>query len=74
MCPVLCGGHGRYLQGSCRCETGWKGPECNVRSNECEIVDCNGHGKCVAGNCQCLSGFRGTNCEIGMWSMTSLSL
>ncbi|RWS31000.1 N-acetylglucosamine-1-phosphodiester alpha-N-acetylglucosaminidase-like protein [Leptotrombidium deliense] len=61
---LLCSGHGRYLQGRCHCEIGWKGSECNIRSSDCEVPDCNGHGKCVVGTCNCLPGFKGENCEV----------
>jgi len=63
ICPVFCSGHGRYLQGRCHCEIGWKGFECNIRSSDCEIADCSGHGRCVAGQCICSPGYKGENCE-----------
>lgn len=44
---------------------GWKGKECQLRHDECEVADCNGHGHCVSGKCQCLAGYKGTNCEDG---------
>ncbi|GFT69619.1 teneurin-a [Trichonephila clavipes] len=63
VCPVHCSGNGRYVQGSCRCETGWKGTECNVPVTECEVNDCNNQGICVAGKCKCRPGYKGNHCE-----------
>ncbi|GBM06575.1 Teneurin-2 [Araneus ventricosus] len=63
VCPVLCSGHGRYIHGSCRCEPGWKGAECNVATTDCELADCNGRGKCADGVCVCNVGFKGDFCE-----------
>ena len=65
MCPVLCSGNGDYEDGVCRCFPGWKGIECQLRSNECEVADCNGHGKCVNGMCICARGFTGKDCKEG---------
>lgn len=65
VCPVFCGGHGQYLQGSCQCEAGWKGRECTVRLDECEISDCNGNGHCIQGICHCQAGFKGEHCDQG---------
>ena len=62
---MFCGGHGQYLQGSCRCESEWKGRECTIRVDECEVPDCNGNGICIEGNCKCRSGFKGELCELG---------
>lgn len=42
---------------------GWKGLECQLKHDECEVADCNGHGKCVNGNCLCARGFTGPSCE-----------
>ena len=43
--------------------SGWKGQECQLKHDECEVADCNGHGKCVNGNCVCARGFTGPACE-----------
>ena len=67
VCPIFCNGHGQYLQGSCHCESGWKGRECTLRSNECEIADCNGNGLCIDGSCHCRPGFKGNDCEQGIY-------
>ena len=63
VCPVVCSGHGRYGGGACHCERGWKGAECSVREEECEVPDCGGHGDCAAGVCQCQPGWSGQFCD-----------
>ncbi|KAK8719408.1 hypothetical protein OTU49_014053, partial [Cherax quadricarinatus] len=42
---------------------GWKGRECSIRHDECEVPDCNGHGHCVDGRCRCAKGYKGDFCE-----------
>ncbi|GIX78018.1 teneurin-2 [Caerostris extrusa] len=71
VCPVLCSGHGRYIHGSCRCEPGWKGAECNVATTDCELADCNGRGKCTDGLCVCNVGYKGPFCEQGNFQSTN---
>lgn len=63
-CPILCSGRGQYLKGICKCPPGWKGKECELREDECEVANCSGHGICTNGRCNCSPGFTGTNCEI----------
>lgn len=65
MCPVLCSGRGDYVNGRCQCNPGWKGRECSLKHDECEVPDCNGHGKCSGGKCVCGRGFKGEFCDIG---------
>lgn len=65
MCPVLCSGHGSYGGGICHCNDGWKGLECDVPINDCEIPDCSEHGSCVDGLCLCSPGWKGKNCDQG---------
>lgn len=60
---MLCSNHGRYSGGICHCELGWKGSECDVPENECEIGNCNGNGVCVAGKCVCSDGWTGQFCD-----------
>lgn len=64
-CPVLCSGNGQYLKGRCMCHSGWKGPECDVPTNQCVDVTCSGHGTCIVGTCICNPGYKGENCEEG---------
>ena len=63
MCPVLCSGHGDYEDGQCRCFPGWKGLECQLRHDQCEVADCSGHGQCVNGKCVCARGYTGHACQ-----------
>ncbi len=63
ICPILCSGNGDYEDGQCRCYPGWKGVECQLRHDECEVADCSGHGKCVNGRCLCARGFTGDECQ-----------
>ena len=63
MCPVLCSGHGDYEDGQCRCFPGWKGLECQLRHDQCEVADCSGHGQCVNGKCVCARGYTGNACQ-----------
>ena len=70
VCPLLCNGHGDYVNGECVCQPGWKGKECNLRYEECEVTDCNGHGHCVEGTCQCIKGFAGDFCEKGQFAVS----
>ena len=65
VCPLLCNGHGDYVNGQCDCHPSWKGRECNLRHEECEVSDCNGHGHCQEGTCKCINGFTGEFCEKG---------
>ena len=67
-CPVLCSNNGEYEEGACRCYPGWKGAECSIRHNECEVPDCNNHGNCFNGQCQCSRGYTGQFCEQGKLS------
>ena len=62
-CPTLCSGRGSYSQGSCHCNSGWKGKECSIPEDECESSNCSGHGDCLSGECNCYPGFTGVNCE-----------
>ena len=37
VCPVLCSGQGEYVNGECKCRPGWKGKECHIRYEDCEV-------------------------------------
>ena len=65
VCPVLCNGHGDYIDGACSCHPGWKGRECGLRHEECEVQDCSGRGQCLEGKCKCMQGFTGEHCQKG---------
>lgn len=62
---MLCSQRGEYINGECQCNPGWKGKECSLRHDECEVPDCNGHGHCVNGKCTCVLGYKGKFCEQG---------
>lgn len=63
----MCSQKGEYINGECQCNPGWKGKECQLRHDECEVPDCNGHGHCVTGKCSCVRGYKGKFCEEGKW-------
>ncbi len=73
VCPVLCSGRGDYINGRCQCIAGWKGQECSLKHDECEVPDCNGHGKCSSGKCVCARGFKGEFCDIGKLVQSPIS-
>ena len=63
---MLCSGRGDYINGQCQCNPGWKGRECSLKHDECEVPDCSGHGKCSGGKCLCGRGYKGEFCDIGI--------
>ncbi len=65
VCPLLCNAHGEYRNGRCECHPGWKGRECELKHEECQVSDCNGNGRCQGGRCICARGFTGEFCEKG---------
>lgn len=68
VCPVLCSGNGIFTSGKCHCHQGWKGVDCNVPSNICEVPNCNRNGQCnTNGECVCDKGFRGKFCNERMY-------
>ena len=64
--PAPCAPHGlcmRRRDGAghqCRCDPGWRGPDCMTRV--C-VLGCSGHGVCNNGTCLCAPGFHGRACE-----------
>lgn len=71
---MLCSQRGEYINGECQCNPGWKGKECQLRHDECEVPDCNGHGHCANGKCNCIRGYKGKFCEEGKEIAPSLLL
>ena len=57
-----CGGHGECSQGTCYCDRGWGGDNCE--NIEC-LNNCNGpkHGKCIAGVCKCKDNWMTEDCS-----------
>jgi hypothetical protein len=72
VCPVLCSVRGDYINGQCQCNPGWKGRECSLKHDECEVPDCSGHRKCSGGKCLCGRGFKGEFCDIGNFEFVSI--
>jgi len=70
---MLCSGRGDYVNGGCQCNPGWKGKECSLKHDECEVPDCNGHGKCSSGKCLCGRGFKGEFCDIGNHNSSTIT-
>ena len=65
VCPVLCSSNGVYVRGACHCYPGWKGKECSIPHDQCEVSNCNGNGDCIQGECRCQQGFKGADCSQG---------
>lgn len=59
--PANCSGHGDCVDGSCRCQEGWRGDACD--SLVCQPPACGVHGVCTANGCVCDAGWRGQNCS-----------
>lgn len=72
-CPVLCNGNGYYNEGLCQCHPGWKGQECEIPANACEVPDCNGNGECVHGQCICNNGYKGPDCSVRKYPPVNIS-
>lgn len=62
VCVVDCGSHGSCIGGTCHCEEGWTGPECEQRDCHPRCID---HGVCREGKCDCHQGWTGEHCTIG---------
>ena len=74
-CAVIdCGLNGECLEGTCDCEDGYSGVNCEI-FDPCFAIDCGYNGTCVDGTCDCEEGYYGDNCEliikdrfVGTWS------
>ena len=71
---VDCGANGECVDGTCDCEDGYSGANCEI-FDPCFSVDCGDNGTCVDGMCDCEDGYYGDNCElliqdrfVGTWS------
>jgi len=73
-----CSGNGSIVDGSCVCNTGYAGdncercasgytgyPDCKKQVGNCQGVDCNGNGECLEsiGKCSCYTGYAGEFCD-----------
>jgi len=52
--------NGTCVEGTCECDEGWSGPNCEI--DLCADVDCD-HGVCASGVCECDDGWEGTLCD-----------
>ncbi|CAJ1063109.1 N-acetylglucosamine-1-phosphodiester alpha-N-acetylglucosaminidase-like [Xyrichtys novacula] len=59
--PANCNGHGKCVDGHCRCQDGWQGDACD--SFVCHPAACGPHGVCTPGGCVCDAGWRGKSCS-----------
>ncbi len=71
---IDCGLNGECLDGTCDCEDGYSGVNCQI-FDPCFTIDCGDNGTCVDGTCDCEEGYYGDNCElliqdrfVGTWS------
>jgi hypothetical protein len=62
-------GNGTCIEGTCDCDEGWGGENCDIDL----CADCE-NGDCTTGDCNCFEGYEGDNCEteirekfIGNW-------
>ncbi len=63
---IDCGVNGTCVDGTCICDDGFLGINCQTRI--CDTVDCGANGTCdpVTGDCLCDTGYSGTNCEVNV--------
>ncbi len=63
---VDCGANGTCLDGTCDCDEGYSGTNC--QTNVCDALDCGPNGTCdtTTGACLCDEGYSGDNCEINV--------
>jgi tenascin len=63
-CPSNCRGRGTCRRdGTCKCEPGWGGLNCALRTCE-HLSGCNGRGACLDGACVCERGWAGPSCDV----------
>ena len=60
---VDCGSNGICVTGTCDCEDGYLGANCDI-VDLCFGVDCGDNGTCVDGICECEFGYYGDSCEL----------
>ena len=71
---IDCSGHGTCSGGTCNCDIGYAGADCdqcdvgyigypNCQPDPCAGITCSYHGVCSGGVCTCDTGYAGDNCE-----------
>ena len=60
---IDCGPNGTCVDGTCQCDEGFSGTNCET--NVCDAVDCGPNGSCngADGSCACNDGYEGETCE-----------
>lgn len=58
---VACSRHGKCIDGVCRCDEDWGGPDCSIVN--CSYNRCNFHGNCINSKCECYDDWTGETCE-----------
>ena len=64
-CALIdCGANGICLDGTCQCDEGFSGTNCET--NVCDSIDCGPNGTCNStdGSCACNEGFEGDSCDL----------
>ncbi len=63
---INCGPNGTCVDGTCECDEGFLGTNCE--QTLCDTVNCGPNGTCnpSTGDCDCDPGFSGSNCEINI--------
>ncbi|XP_072046273.1 uncharacterized protein [Amphiura filiformis] len=60
---IVCENGGECVEGSCSCDNGYTGANCEIPPNICNGIVCENGGVCVGGSCNCADGYTGTNCD-----------
>lgn len=63
---IDCGVNGTCVDGTCVCESGWSGVNCET--SFCQSIDCGPNGSCNPATqaCDCNEGYSGINCEVNV--------
>lgn len=63
---INCGPNGTCVDGTCECDPGFLGANCD--QTLCDTIDCGPNGTCnpSTGECECDLGFSGPNCETNL--------
>jgi hypothetical protein len=58
-----CGTNGTCVSGTCFCNNGYSGVNCEKPPDPCVNKNCGTNGTCVSGNCVCSAGYTGDKCQ-----------